>query len=179
MRGKEKLSKYLKLLIAIKLSSQSTGGVTLSCAICQAQQTVWKRWAKTILLLCFDFSSSNINVQGHILSTGEDALYWWSCLPACSRSVTLPPGNGTGLVLPAPLGCITAESSSSQRLPQVQARLCRRIKISRNPWSFHASPHVACAYSYGSLECSSPKTDLHNFRDTPDELLNHENILTG
>jgi hypothetical protein len=36
-----------------------------------------KYWAKTILLnqpACFDFSSSNFLLQGHILSTGEAAL---------------------------------------------------------------------------------------------------------
>jgi hypothetical protein len=36
-----------------------------------------KCWAKTILLakpVCFDFSSSNFHLQGHILNTGGVAL---------------------------------------------------------------------------------------------------------
>jgi hypothetical protein len=71
-----------RLLIAtppgpIKLCSQSTAGVRLCCAFYQPQQTVQKCWVKTILLsqtACFDFSSSNFNLQGHLLSAGGVAL---------------------------------------------------------------------------------------------------------
>ncbi len=58
----------------IKLSNQSTAGqagVKLCGASHQPQQTVQKCSAK---LTCFDFSSSNFNLQVHILSTGGIAL---------------------------------------------------------------------------------------------------------
>jgi hypothetical protein len=46
--------------------------------ISKASATYAKRWAKTISLIqkpaCFDFSSSNFNLQSHILSTGGVAL---------------------------------------------------------------------------------------------------------
>jgi hypothetical protein len=48
-------------------------------AISKHQQPVQNCWAETILLsqkpvACFDFSSSNFNLQSHILSTGGVAL---------------------------------------------------------------------------------------------------------
>jgi hypothetical protein len=61
--------------VPINLSSQSD--VRPCGGFYQPQQTVQKCWVKTILLsqigTC-DFSSSNFNSQGHILSTGGVAL---------------------------------------------------------------------------------------------------------
>ncbi len=61
----------------IKLCNQSTAVVRLCCAFYQPQQTLQKYWAKTILMRqtgILDFSSSNFDLQRHILNTGGIAL---------------------------------------------------------------------------------------------------------
>jgi hypothetical protein len=60
-----------------QLSSQSMAGVRLCCAFHQPVHPFSKCWAKTTLLIqgtCFDFSSSNFLLLGHILSIGGAAL---------------------------------------------------------------------------------------------------------
>jgi len=62
----------------IELSSQSTTGVRLCCALYQPQQTMQKCWAKTIFCLAklvrFNFSSSTFYLPVHILSTNAVAV---------------------------------------------------------------------------------------------------------
>jgi hypothetical protein len=56
------------------LSHSSLAGVRLCCAFHYPQQTVQKCWVNTILLsqpACFNFYSSNFNLQGHLPSPVE------------------------------------------------------------------------------------------------------------
>jgi hypothetical protein len=54
------------------------GFVVPFTSISKQEQSVQNCWSQTILLskkpACFDFSSSNFNLQSHILSTGGVAL---------------------------------------------------------------------------------------------------------
>jgi hypothetical protein len=82
----------------IKLSSQLTTGVRLCCAFYQPQQTVQTFCAKLYSYAkpaCFDFSSSNFYLQGHIRSTSGAALR----LQLTRRSTNWFPGAGDIMII--------------------------------------------------------------------------------